>query len=475
MRLKTLFSALFLGLALTGQAQNASDPTIMTINGQPVSRSEFEYSYNKNNSEGVIDKKTIDEYVDLFINYKLKVQAALDARLDTLPSFKKEFLGYRDQQIRPAMINDADVEAEARRIYKETQERIDGNGGILKVAHILIRTPQKASAEQAAKDSVKADSIYKAITAGANFAELAAKHSDDKNSAVKGGELPWVTKGQTVQQFENVAFAMEKGKVSAPVKSPFGWHIIRLDDKRNFHPYDSLRNDIYKFIEMRGLREKIINDKLDTLAKQQNTTPAAILDNKLKEMEAEDPSLANLVKEYHDGLLLFEISNRTIWEKAAKDEEGLKTYFKKHRKNYKWEKPRFKGMAYHVKDQADVAAVRNCVKGVPFAEWADKLRKTFNNDSTIRIRVEKGIFKEGDNPLIDREAFKKDVTVKELKGYPIDATYGKVIKAPEELEDVRGQVTSDYQNMLEEQWVKDLRKKYEVVVNRDILATVNKH
>ena len=151
--------------------------------------------------------------------------------------------------------------------------------------------------------------------------------------------------------------------------------------------------------------------------------------------------LKNLVREYHDGLLLFEVSNRTIWGKAASDEAGLLQYFKKHKKQYKWDEPRFKGMAYHVKDEADVAAVRNAVKGLPFGDWADKLRSTFNNDSVIRI----------------------------------DATFGKMIKAPEEMNDVRGQVTADYQNLLEEQWVKELRKKYPVVINREVLATVNKH
>ena len=95
--------ALLVGMLMCGSmVQAQDDPTIMTINGQPVSRSEFEYSYNKNNSEGVIDKKTVDEYVDLFVNYKLKVQAALDEKFDTLSSFKKEFLSYRDQQIRPS-------------------------------------------------------------------------------------------------------------------------------------------------------------------------------------------------------------------------------------------------------------------------------------------------------------------------------------------------------------------------------------
>lgn len=475
MKLKTLFSALLLGGALMAQAQNTADPTIMTINGQPVSRSEFEYSYNKNNSEGVIDKKTVDEYVDLFINYKLKVQAALDAKLDTLPSYKKEFLNYRDQQIRPTMITDADVDAEAHRIYKETQERIDASGGMVKVAHILIMVSPKATAEEANQDSVRADSIYQALMKGADFAEMAKQYSSDKASAARGGELSWITKGQTVPQFENTAYAMKQGEISKPVKSPFGWHIIRMDGKRNFLPYDSVKTDVYRFIEMRGLREKIINDKLDTLAKTQGVTPETILDNKLAEMEANDPDLTNLVREYHDGLLLFEISKRNIWDKAAKDEEGLKAYFKKHKKDYKWDEPRFKGMAYHVKDQADVAAVRDCVKGLPFNEWAAKLRKTFNNDTIIRIRVEKGIFKKGDNALVDRNEFKVDTTVTAMKDYPIDATFGKIIKAPEEMDDVRGQVTTDYQNMLEEQWVKALRKQYPVNVDRKVLATVNKH
>ena len=110
MRIISLLSAVMLSGTMAFAQQ--VDPVIMTVNGQPVSRSEFEYSYNKNNSEGVIDKKTVAEYVDLFVNYKLKVQAALDAKLDTLTSFKQEFMTYRDQQVRPTMITDADIEAD---------------------------------------------------------------------------------------------------------------------------------------------------------------------------------------------------------------------------------------------------------------------------------------------------------------------------------------------------------------------------
>ena len=451
------------------------DPVVMKINGQPVSRSEFEYSFNKNNSEGVIDKKSVDEYVDLFVNYKLKVEAAKEARLDTLKSFLNEFAGYRDQQIRPAMITDADIEAEARRIYEETRSRIDGNGGMTKPAHILVMVKQKADEAQQKAAKERIDSIYNALQNGADFAELAKKCSDDKGTAANGGELQWIAKGMTLKEFEDAAWALEKGQMSKPVLSPAGWHIILLKDKGNFFDYDSQRADIVRYIEQRGLREKIIDNKLDSIGKAQNTTAEKVLEAKRLELEANDSDLRNLIKEYYDGLLLYEISNRTVWEKAAADEAGLVAYFKKNKKNYKWDAPRFKGIAYHVKDQADVKAVKDAVKGLPFDQWADKLRKTFNNDSILRIRVEKGIFKQGDNALVDREVFGVDTIAKGLKDYPIDAVYGQKLKAPKEMTGDKAQVLADYQDALEKEGVEGLRRKYAVEIDEEVLKTVNKH
>ena len=139
MRLKLFFAALLMCSA--ANAQTADDPVVMTVNGEPVFLSEFEYSYNKNNSEGVIDKKTVEEYVDLFVNYKLKVAAALDAKLDTMKSYQDEFAQYRDQQLLPLMVTDADMEAEARKIYEDTKKRI-GPDGLVQTAHILITARQ---------------------------------------------------------------------------------------------------------------------------------------------------------------------------------------------------------------------------------------------------------------------------------------------------------------------------------------------
>ena len=455
-------------------AQNA-DPVVMTINGKDVSRSEFEYSYNKNNADGVIDKKSVKEYVPLFVNYKLKVEAAKEAGLDTMASFRTEFSGYRDQQIRPAMITDADVETEARKIYRETQQQVDNNGGMVRVAHILVLLKQRATPAEQSAAKLRVDSIYRALQQGADFALLAEKCSDDPGTAKQGGELPLIIKGQTLKQFEDVAWSLKDGEMSKPVLSSAGWHIILKKGHQNFYDYASQREAIMKFIDQRNLREQIIDQKLDTLAKQAHTTPAQVLDAKKQEMEAQNPELRYLIQEYHDGLLLYEISNRTVWERAQKDEAALTQYFNKNKKRYKWEEPRFKGIAYRTREVADVKRVQHVLKGLEFDNWADKLRAMFNADSVLRIRVEKGIFKKGDNALVDKEVFGVSATDQPVKGYPYTAVYGKKLKAPKEMSDVRTLVVADYQDELEKQWVEQLRKKYQVVVNEDVLATVNKH
>ena len=474
--MKLLLGAMLLCGTLSS-AQNITDPVIMTINGQPVSRSEFEYSYNKNNSDGVVDKKTVEEYVDLFVNYKLKVAAALEARMDTLKSFQNEFAGYRDQQIRPAMITDADVEAEARKIYEESRARVVGSGGMVKAAHILVMMKQKATPDEERRAKLRIDSIYQALQKGADFAAEARRLSDDKGSAVNGGELPWFSKGQTLKEFENVAFSLKSGEMSQPFMSPAGWHIVLMKQKQDFFSYDSVHADILRFIDQRGIRDQIVSQKIDSMAKAATppTTSDKILEVKRLEMESKDPALRYLIQEYHDGLLLYEISNQTVWDKAAKDEVGLQNYFKKNKKKYRWDAPRYKGIAYYTKNKADVKAVRRAVKNLAFKDWAEKLRTTFNQDSVLRIQVVKGLFKMGDNALVDRMVFKKDTTLVSKADYPFSAVYGKKLKAPKEMDDVRPLVLADYQEQLEHEWVASLRRRFPFTVDKNVLATVNKH
>ncbi len=192
--LASAFALLSIGSVVATAAPD-DDPVIMTINGKPVLRSEFEYSYNKNNGPEVLDHKTVEEYVELFVNYKRKVEAALDAKYDTLSSYTKEFRQYRDQQVAPTLIGDDDVEQEARTIYRNTKERI-GPDGLVNPQHILIRVGQNddENARQAALQ--RADSIYNALANGGDVNALGESLSQDAGSAPRGGDIGWIQHGQ---------------------------------------------------------------------------------------------------------------------------------------------------------------------------------------------------------------------------------------------------------------------------------------
>ncbi len=140
------------------------------------------------------------------------------------------------------------------------------------------------------------------------------------------------------------------------------------------------------------------------------------------------------------------------------------------------DEPRFKGIAYRTKEITDVDKVKEAIKDIDFDDWNETLRSTFNSDSVLRIRVEKGIFKRGDNAIVDKYEYNDgSEEIKEVKGYPNTATYGRFIKQPESYIDVKGLVVADYQEMLEKEWIAGLRKKYPVEINEDVLSTVNNH
>ena len=476
MRRQLLLSALWL-VAFAVHAQ--SDPVVMTVNGVPVTRSEFEYSYNKNNGEGVIDKKTVEEYAELFVNYKLKVAAALDEHLDTLSSFKDEFAMYRDQQVRPTIVTDAEILDEARKAYNRAKESI-GAKGLIRPAHIFFRLSTKATQHEQELVRQRADSVYRALQAGADFAALAAKVSQDPRSAAREGNLGWMQPGQTFVEFEEAAYALQPGQFSRPVLTPEGYHIILVKERKQLEPFEELKDMIVRSFEQPGLRDAIADMKVQQRIEQSGGTLTGqqVMQARADSLAAVDSEMKYLIQEYHDGLLLYEISNREVWERAEKDETGLRAWFDAHKKDYAWQEPHYKGIAYHVKTKADVKAVKRSIKKVPFEQWAEVLRTTFNADSVIRIRVEKGIFKAGDNGTIDRLVFKLKQTTFDAENadYPIEAVYGKKQKKyPDDYTDVRGQVVADYQQMLELEWVKSLRQRYPVQINQEILKTVNRH
>ena len=584
---KVILSIILLAGAMMGFAQE--DKVLMTINGEPVMLSEFLYIYEKNNQESSLEKKSMEEYLDLFINFKLKVAEAIAQGVDTTEAFKKELAGYRAQatpkymqdneaidslvqlsynrqaNVRraahiaiqcPANVDSATMAAAEAKIQLARERVTTGvekkvkqgrkwvtvrepeafadvaremtddpagkeNGGELgwiqvfrfvypfedavyntpvgevtevfrspyglhialveeerafeevHAAHIMKMMPR--GSEGMAIDAKKhIDSLYQVVLAGADFAEIATAHSDDKGSAVRGGDLGWFGRGMMVQPFENITFDMQPGEMSEPFPTRFGWHFVKLYEKRGIQPLDSMRqqllNQVKRDVRYQEAEKSFINKtraEYNLPAEMSNDEVKAYADAHLEEKYAD---LRNLVREYHDGILLFDVSLREVWDKANKDTEGLATFFKANKKNYTWDAPRYKGYIIYAKDEKVAKAAKQIIKSANADSVMSYINQRVNVDSVQYVRVERGLWTEGKNAAVDKYAFKsKTAEYTPTEEFPIVVPVGKVIKAPEEYTDVRGQVTTDYQDHLEKLWVQTLRDKYPVVVNEEVL------
>ena len=473
--MRKLVLCMCLVLAQGGAFAQEEDPIVMRIAGKPVTRSEFEYNYNKNNTEGVIDRKDLREYVEMFINYKLKVQAAEDAHLDTLSSFKKEFHTYRDQQIRPMLVSPEAEEQEVRAYYDEMLRQLNGHDLRLP-AHIFLRVPQKSSVEEQAKQKSRIDSIYAALLGGADFATLARQCSEDSQSASRGGVLTWFGPNQLVPEFEKVMYELKKGETSAPFLSTVGYHIVQLKDVKPLEPYDTLRPQIQRFLESRGLKDRLAKEIVDTLAIQRNISTEELLDEETARLCEQDSELKYLVQEYHDGLLLYEICKTTVWDPAAQDTVALEKYFKKNKKQYSWDVPHYYGMVFHTRQLQDISRVKSILKGVEEKRWTQSVREQMNKDS-VMVRMEQRLFAVGENAYVDSLVFKLNTgKAKARKDFPYVDVMGRLLKkGPKKWTDVGSQVVSDYQMECDKRFVNELRKRYKVVTYPEVLGTVNKH
>lgn len=473
---KLLFALCATVVAGTAVAQ-VDDPIVMTVNGEDVTRSEFEYSYNKNNTDLVVDKASLDEYVELFVNYKLKVAAAKEACLDTMASFQKEVADYRAQQAEDYLIDSAFIEQEARKTYEATLQSI-GPDGLFQASHILIRLPQQASAAEQVHAKQRIDSLYAVLRGGADFAEVAKLHSEDPGSAREGGILPWCSKGQLLKEFEVVALAMQPGEMSQPVLSPVGYHIIYMNGRKQFEPYEYHREGIYQFLEQRGIRAHAKRSMGMKLAEQMGggIKPEQALERAEKELDAKYPEFRFLMNEFYEGSLLYEMSVREVWDKAAQDEKGLEKFFKKNKKNYRYDEPVFRGLVLHCVSEEVLDGVKKLVKKQPQKEWVNLIRSAYNSDSLIQVRMVRGPFTVGKSVHADYYAFGVGEQPEPQPKFPVTGVVGKLQKkGPDTYEDVRGEVTADYQNHLEKLWVNELRKKYTVVLYPEAIATVNRH
>lgn len=597
-------SILFLAAAAMSIAAVAQSETLMTINGKPVSAEEFLYIYEKNNQAGAVDPKTMDEYLDMFINFKLKVAEAESQGIDTTAAFKKELKGYRAQATPkymqdesamdslvelswrhmakdrraahiaiqcPGSASEEDVQAALAKI-NEARERVTIGKEVLKgkgkkakhvrekaepfevvareistdpgvketggelgwitpfryvypleeavyntplgevsepfrtqygfhivlveeerdhrevrARHIMKMVPRvnEADPEQVAKaDSMEAakKAEIEAIAARVNndnFGEIAQAESDDRGSSMRGGELGWFGKGQMVKPFEEACFSMKDGEISQPVRTAYGWHIIQKEGERGIQPLDSMRAQILRQVQ-RDDRAKEADKSFIRKTRQEYNLPAEMTDAEVKayadeHLEEKYADLKNLVQEYHDGILLFEVSLREVWDKAAKDTVGLDAFFKANRKNYTWAAPRWKGYVLQCKDKNSAKAAQAIIKAAEQDSVNSYINRRLNSDSVQYVKVQHGLWEQGKSAAVDKFGFKdKKATFTPNEQLPVVVCLGKKLKAPESWEDEKGKVTTDYQDYLEAEWIKRLREKYPVVINEEVWQKIRK-
>jgi peptidyl-prolyl cis-trans isomerase SurA len=200
-------------------------PVLLSLGDEEVTLDEFERIYRKNNSETSMNRQTPEEYLDLFINFKLKVMEAEALGMDTTRKFIDELEGYRKQLARPYMTDNETREEMMKEAYERAQFDINAS-------HILIKLPQDPSAEDTLAAYERIMEIRERIIAGEPFDVVARATSDDASAQRNGGNLNYFTVFSMVYPFENVAYHTPVGEVSMPFRSDYGYHILKVNDRR---------------------------------------------------------------------------------------------------------------------------------------------------------------------------------------------------------------------------------------------------
>lgn len=402
------------------------------------------------------------------------------------------------------------------------------NQGEILVAHIMKMFPQEATPEIKAAKKTEIDKIYTELVEGADFETLAKTKSEDKRSAENGGEMPWFTAGRMIKEFSEPAFELKnKGDYTEPIESPYGYHIIKKVDQRGIASFEDSKVDIenrikrdparsitsktvftdklkkeYNYAEnnegiakLKGLKIEddvnipnfelfVLDEKpyyfggLQNFVKEKKIptgTYSAKFDLWVEEeitnlenskLEEKYPDFRYLIQEYHDGILLFNISEDKIWNYAVEDSAGLEAFYAKLKKKHLWEE-RFKGSIIVCKDKA----ARDEAEKFLAAEMSiEEIMDQLNTDEQI-VTIESGAWEKGSNPVIDYFVW-NEVEPANFDGELTFIRGDKIPPEPKGLNDARGLYISDYQNYLEKNWLKKLRKKYKVTIDKKLLKTI---
>ena len=651
MKMKQLFFGLLISLNLATYAQNSTREVLFTIDNKPYYTDEFSRIYKKNIDLVKDDsQKDLDKYLDLFIGYKLKINKANKLGLENNPKYKSELASYRtqlaknyitDTKVTKELIEEGynrslkevnaahillnleenAVSADTLKVYNQMLDirkkalggedfsklakqfsqdpsakensgdlgyfsafrmvypfesaafktkkgdismpvrtrygyhilkvlDIRDNRGEINVAHIMIAKQTEPKLEEKAKNTI--DDIYKKLQQGEKFETLAQQFSEDKSSAEKGGVLNRFASGQlSSNKFEDIAFSLSKeNPLSTPFQTEFGWHIVKFIERFPTKTFDEMQTDLDSKIR-RDDRSRLItnsmNDKLrkeypikrddklyaaisktvnkdylagtwkmpvetkafdknlftikdkpvtgvDFLAyleKQQKglkdvkVSLSQIVD-KIYEQFVDDqlntyydnnlenkfPEFKDVMEEYRDGLLLFDLMEKEIWEKSKNDTIGLENFYKSHKFNYQW-KNRVDAL---ITSSTKVDIIKKAQKMLKNNATSETIKEKLNADKKVEIMENQGIFEEGNETLPKNVKFVVGVSDIEKKGdYFFVTRVNKVLPSGEKsLEECRGKAINDYQQYLEENWVADLKKEFTINVNKTVFEKVKK-
>lgn len=614
---------------------------LITIDGEPVPADEFLYVFNKNqyNTDSMSQRQEVLDYLELYVNFKLKVKEAEEQGIHETDAFKEELEGYRKQLAKPYLTESKVTEDLIEEAYKRLKTEIKAahillnlspnaspedtlkvynkaieirkqalqgsdfnqlarqysedpsaatnsgdlgyftalqmvypfedaayrtpkgqismpvrtrfgyhliyvkdkrpSQGQVKASHIMVRATQGISAEDSIAARRKIYEIYDQLKKGADWFEMATNYSDDIASKASGGSLPWFGTGSMIPEFENAAFSLSQpGKFSEPIKTAYGWHIIRLDDKKNLESFEALqptlemkvskdsRAELNKAALIKRLKQEnefhpdeevlasatedidsslvlgqwtytaenqLLNNTLFTIKDkaytvknfydyitekqrpQHNMTVAQymrVLYEQFSEEQLvayEEAHLAEkyedyrmLLKEYRDGILLFELMDEKVWSKAVEDTAGLRNFYEQNLSNYQWGE-RAKARVYVTTSQQKLDSIKA----------KDLLNQDELENKGLALNVFKGQYEHSDLPVLSRIEWAPGTYETQYDNRYYYIVVDEILP-PEtkNLNEIRGQVISDYQNHLEKEWVSVLRDKHVVQINEEVLNYV---
>ncbi|GAB2769971.1 peptidyl-prolyl cis-trans isomerase SurA [Hymenobacter luteus] len=223
----TAAAAFLAGCQASKPTTKAQSPTLETLGTTEVPASEFAYVYRKNNSSAPEygTKASVQEYLDLYTNFKLKVLEAEQRGLDTTQAFRRELEGYKQQLAQPYLTEKSVTDKLVREAYDRLSKEVSA-------AHILVRVQPDAAPKDTLAAYQKIMALRQRVTSGEDFSRVARDLSEDPSARENGGKLGYFTAMQMVYPFESVAYATPAGQVSQPVRTRFGYHIIKVNDVR---------------------------------------------------------------------------------------------------------------------------------------------------------------------------------------------------------------------------------------------------